>query len=242
MNNELRFGRFTSSEIFRLMTEGKAKGSFGKPALTYISERNMERRLGRTLKNDVDARSCDWGLLCEGYVFDMLSLEYSTQSKQTIVHPEIDYFSGSPDSVCYGQYNTVVEIKAPWTLKAFCEIIDGWKANGIQGIRDGHEQGEKYYWQLVANAILTDCKEGELIVFCPYQSEVMALMDRGASDYKWLEYASMDSIPWLVDDNGYYKNLNKFRFPIPDADKKALHDRVLEAGKMLVTNLTTQPI
>ena len=233
MNNELRFGRFTSSEIFRLMTEGKAKGSFGKPALTYISERNMERRLCRPLKNDTDAKACDWGHLGESYVFDQLGIEYSTQSHDTIEHPEIDYWSGTPDSVCYGAVNTIVNIKSPFTLKSFCQLVDGWKSNGIQGIPDNHDDGEKFYWQLVSDSILTKCTEGELIVFCPYQSEVMQLVGRGASEYKWLEYASMDSVPWLLDD-GHYKNLNKFRFPIPAADKIALHERVVEAGKLLI--------
>jgi hypothetical protein len=234
MNNELRIGSFTSSEIGALMSEGKAKGSFGAPALTYIEEKNMERRLGRKLKNETDAKPLDWGHLCEGFVFDMLGIEYSTQSKQTIVHPEINYWVGSPDSICYGQYNTVVDIKSPFTLKSFCQLVDGWKSNGIQGIRDNHKDGEKFYWQIVSNAILTGCKEGELIIFCPYASQVSSLVQRGSDTFDWLIYAGMENLPWIPDGNEYYSNINKFRFPIPEADKIALHKRVVEAGQMLV--------
>lgn len=234
MNNELRIGCFTSSEIGALMSNGKAKDSLGAPALNYIEEKNMERRLGRQLKAEAEAKPLDWGHLCEGFVFDMLGLEYSTVSKQTIIHPEIDYWVGTPDSICYGKaINTAVDIKCPFTLKSFCQMVDGWKSDGIQGVRDAHKDGEKYYWQIVSNAILTNCKEGELIVFCPYASQVSSLMQRGIDQYKWLMYADMESVPWIPDGNQHYKSINKFRFPIPDADKIALHDRVVEAGKLL---------
>lgn len=234
MNSLLRTGSFTSSEIGALMSEGKAKGSFGAPALTYIEEKNMERRLGRPLKNEPDAKPLDWGHLCEAFVLEMLGIEYSTQSKQTLVHPDFDYWAGTPDSVCYGEYNTAVDVKSPFTLKSFCQLVDGWKANGIQGIRDNHKDGEKFYWQIVSNAILTKCAEGELIIFCPFESQVSSLVQRGVDQYDWLMYAGMENLPWIPDGNESYNNLNKFRFPIPEADKLALHKRVVEAGKMLV--------
>jgi len=236
MNALLRTGSFTSSEIGALMTEGKAKGSFGAPALTYIEEKNMERRLGRALKNEPDAKPLDWGHLCEGFVFEMLGIEYSTQSKQTIVHPDFDCWVGTPDSVCYQEYNTAVDVKSPFTLKSFCQLVDGWKANGIQGIRDNHKEGDKYYWQIVSNAILTRCSEGELIVFCPLESQVSGLVQRGIDQYDWLMYAGMENLPWLPDNNGHYNSLNKFRFPIPEADRKLLTNRVVEAVKMLVNS------
>ena len=44
--NLQRTGRFTSGSIARLMSLGRDNISFGKPAFTYIAEKNMERRLG----------------------------------------------------------------------------------------------------------------------------------------------------------------------------------------------------
>lgn len=102
MSNKERYGNFTSSEIAKLMANGKAKGTLGVPALNYIQERNMERKLGRGLKDDTDAKACDWGHICEEYVLSVLGLEYSTISKQTIVHPDYDFWAGTPDSICYG--------------------------------------------------------------------------------------------------------------------------------------------
>lgn len=223
----MRTGNFTSSEIGALMKAGKEKGSFGAAALTYIEEKNMERRLGRQLKEDTDSKPTDWGLCCEGYVFGLLGLEYSTISKTAIVHPDFDFWAGTPDSICYGQENTVVDIKCPFTLKSFCQLVDGWNDGGITGLRANHKDGDKFYWQLVSNACLTGCNYGELIVFCPYENELGAI---NKAAYPWMVY---NELPFLIE-GGYYKNLNKFRFPIPEADKIALHNRVVEAGKMLV--------
>lgn len=208
----------------------------GEAALTYIEECNMERRLGRTLDNEINSKETTWGNLVEEYVFDQLSLEYSTISKQTIVHPDYDFWSGTPDSICYGQENTVVDIKSPFTLKSFCQLVDSWHRGGIQAIRDTHKQGDKYYYQIVSNACLTGCNWGELIVFVPYKSELEAIKKLAAINggaVSWLNYATDNDIPWLPD-GGHYKSLNKFRFPIPEEDKTALTNRVIEAGKLLV--------
>ncbi len=66
----VRVGNFTSSEIVALVSKGKEKGSFGKPALTYIEECNMERRLLRSVTDDVSARPLSWGLLVENIAFE----------------------------------------------------------------------------------------------------------------------------------------------------------------------------
>jgi hypothetical protein len=232
----MRTGNFTSSEIAALMKNGKVKGTFGEPALTYIEECNMERRLGRQLENETNSKETTWGNMVEGHVFDLLSLEYSTISKQTIVHPNYDFWSGTPDSICYGQENTVVDIKSPFTLKSFCQLVDSWERGGITAVRETHKQGEKYYWQIVSNACLTGCNWGELIVYVPFKSELDAirkLADFIEGNSKWILYTIDNDIPWLPD-RGHYKNLNKFRFPVPEADKTALTNRVAEAGKMLV--------
>lgn len=229
----MRAGNFTSSEIVALTTNGKVKGTLGAPALTYIEEKNMERRLGRQLKGDTDAKPTDWGHCCESYVFTLLGLEYSTISKQSIQHPDYDYWAGTPDSICYGHENTIVDIKAPFTLKSFCTFVDAWERGGITAIRDEHKDGEKFYWQCVSGACLTGCNHGELVIFCPYERElddIRKLILMG--EYRSLQYCEL---PFLIEGE-YYKNFNHFRFPIPEPDKVALTNRVIEAGKMLVNH------
>ena len=42
LNNEIRNGNFTSSEIVALTKKGKGANGFGSAAITYIEECNME--------------------------------------------------------------------------------------------------------------------------------------------------------------------------------------------------------
>ena len=99
--------------------------------------------------------------------------------------------------------------------------------------------GEQYYWQLVSNAILTGCKYAELIVYVPYLSELQDIRDLAMNwtgdnehHYKWIAFAMDDEMPYLIE-GGHYKNLNRLRFEVPDADKAHLTERVLKAGVLL---------
>lgn len=235
--NTLRIGRFTSSAISALMSVSKDKSSFGKPALTYIAEKNMERRLGRSLSIESNARPLTWGKMVERRAFDILGTEYKLCSADTIPHKEHGtIWSGSPDLVKFDEGRTVVDIKCPITLKSFCQFAD---CTTIDQVREGHPDGDDYYWQLVSNAILTNSKYAELIVYCPYQSELKEIREM-ASNYEgdqnkvaWINWSGDDDLPYLPD-GGYYKNLNVIRFEVPKNDKDLLTEKVLAAGKLLV--------
>lgn len=265
-NQPERRGNFTSSEIVALTEIGKRDmtdeelvarpkkgvGSKttqvfdnrvnGQSAISYIEECNMERNLGRCLENEINARPLTWGTLVEGRVFDLLGLEYQLVSKETIVHPEFDYWAGSPDAKAE---DTVGDIKSPNTLKSFCQLVYPLY-NEIHGIdqmthiRETHKDGEKFYWQLVSNAILTDSKFAELIVYVPYKSELQEIRDMAANmddekqyRFMWINSASDEELPW-IPDGGYYKNLNIIRFEVPEEDKKFLTERVEICGKLLI--------
>src|SRR3990172_2945044 len=108
-NSEKRIGNFTSSEISALMSKSK-DGGFGKPALTYIEECNMERRLGRSLTDEVSARPLTWGKLVEVKAFELLGLDYKISSQETDLHPEISYWAGSSDGNKFDEGKTVFDI------------------------------------------------------------------------------------------------------------------------------------
>jgi hypothetical protein len=240
INNTHRIGNFTSSEIVALTKKGKEKGSFGAPALTYIEETNMERLLGRSITTEVDARATSWGKLLEPRVFDLLGIEYTLSSKDTIQHPTIPFWVGSPDG---SKPNTTADFKAPLTLKSFCQLVqplyDGLTGmDAINRIREDHKDGEKFFWQIVSNSIHQGNRFGELIVYMPYYSELeairtMARHHEQAGKFKWVDWASDDELPYLIE-GGYYKNLNIINFEISEADKKFLTDCVERAGKLLL--------
>mgnify|MGYP006271605453 CR=1 FL=1 len=196
--------------------------------------------LGRSLNTDMNSRPTSWGNLLESRIFDLLGLEYTYSSQVTDMHPTIDFWAGSKDGTKEGENRAVLDIKAPFTLKSFCSLVMPlYKGKaGIEAmndIRENSENGEAYYWQLVSNAIINDCNFAELVIYMPYQSELLEIqqMAQGNPSVKWMEYISDSEIPYLLD-GGYFKNLNKIFFEVPQADKDFLTAQVEKAGKMLI--------
>lgn len=246
MNQELRAGNFTSSQIAALMSNDKSGKGMGAPGKTYVEERNMERRLGRSLNTEISSKPTSWGSLMEKRVLEeILGLDYKPLSTETILHPEINYWAGSPDAIKYDEGNTVADIKSPFTLKSFCQFAD---CKSIDEIRENHKDGETYFWQLISNAILTNSKWCELIVYCPYRSEIAAIRELTQtldhdeqSKYQWIYWANAEDIPFLPD-GGFYKNLVTFRFEATEQDKNLLIGRVLQAGNLLVPRIEIQTL
>lgn len=232
-----RHGNFSSSEIWKLMTNDRsADKKPGKPAQTYIQEKVYESRLGRPLDKEKDTEATIWGKFMEGYVHDeKIPLSYKLCSRERLFHPTIERWTGMPDLI---KGDTVVDIKCP-QLKSFCELADiatimqYGKEWIIEQGKDLKEEYPEYYWQLVSNAILTGCDKAELIVFCPFQSELDAIRQRAfaADPLEWgnklyfIQYGEDGELPYLKN-NGYYNNLNIINFAVSEEDKAALTARV----------------
>lgn len=283
INNILRNGNFTSSEIVALTKSGtrsmtdeelelhkkqnpKSRKTtietmFGDAAWTYIAETNMERRLGRSLTDESNARPLTWGKLCEEYHFKYtLGPEYRICSTHTITNDEIDYHTGSPDGEKFnGPTRIGAEFKCPLTLKSYCTFVDLWQLGGMKAIREGievdgvwykpHPDGEKFYWQIISNSILLKVDLFELIVFMPYYEELelireMAHQKDGEDIHKyyWIAMGNDNELPHLKKGM-YYKNMYKMPLAIPKQDKENLITRIKEAGKYLVprTQRTSNP-
>lgn len=245
IKNHLRIGNFTSSEIANLMKKDRSGKGFGAPALTYIEETNMERRLARSLTDEVNARPLTWGKLIEERVFDMLGMEYILSSTDTIQHKQIPYWAGSKDGIKHDEGKTVIDIKSPVTLKSFCQLVQPLY-DGLCGIaamneiRENHKDGDKYYWQLVSNSILDDTKFAELIVYMPFESELEDIKfaatnvpTQDLSKHYWIAMANDGELPF-IKNGGYYNNINVIRFEVPIEDKEALTEMVIKAGQSLI--------
>jgi len=271
-NNPVRVGNFTSSEIYMLCSCGeremtaeelaarpkKGKGSRttliadrsipGASYHTYIDECNLERELQRPLVNESSAKPLSWGKIAEKKAFQELGLDYQLVSSDTIVHPEFDCWSGSPDVNKFDEGNTVCDIKSPLSPKSFTTLVKPLYKLGLSGlmamewIRANHDDGEKFYWQLVSNALLTNSKYAELIVYCPYKSELEGIRELVSQidnpldqrPFYWIYVATDEELPWLPD-GGFYKNLSTIRFAVPESDKKFLTERVTMAERLLIS-------
>lgn len=250
LENESRNGNFTSSEIVALTTSNRKGDDFGEPALTYITEKRFERILGCSLGTETDARATSWGKALEGYVFDcVLSMDYTITSTETDKHPTITCWSGSKDGTNEKGERAVIDIKCPFTKKSYMSLIIGsflglFGIEAMNAIRFGfthngvaypkHKDGEKYYWQLVSNAILNNCKFAELLPFMPRQSDLLLIRNHlvGNPLGKFLEYMNDAAIPCLPNDSPV-KSLYVIRFEVPQADIDFLTKRALKGEKLL---------
>lgn len=211
-------------------------GRGGKPSVatqSYIEEKVMEARLGRPLNGDLSSRPTTWGHLVEKHVNTLLDpFEYEYCSDQTIVHPSIDTWAGTPDFLTLKK---VVDVKCPYTLKAFCQLADIAIAGDVEKLK---KEKPEYYWQLVSNGILTGRKEAELISYCPYQSELKAIRELCENEedsqtkLQWLYFAEDEDLPYLIEER-YYQNMYRFVFEIPHEDIEALTEAVQVASKQL---------
>jgi hypothetical protein len=244
VTNGNRIARYTSSEIVALTKEGKVKGTWGAPALTYIEEKKMEMRLERSIDSDTDSRPTNWGSLVELVVASSLKDEYDFVGKETIPHPTLAHWAGSPDGFKKNtEQKTVIDFKCPFTMKSFCQLVDGLYEgksgmDAMNHLRDTHKDGEKFYWQLVSNACLSGATHAELIVYCPYKSDLDAIRQAAQmlsedSRYYFIAFAKDDELPY-IKDGGYYKSLNTISFEVPQEDKDRLTQLVIKATQALL--------
>jgi len=259
LNNEIRVGKFTSSQIYRLCGAGKrkmtadellarpktGKGSstttiedyttLSDEALNYIAEKNIERKIGRSLNLEKQTRATLWGHYLEQRVHDMLPTSYRLIGKKSLAHPQHPNWIGSPDNDCAKE--SVVGDTKCYEPKAFTEYVDCLSKNDVSLFKSDFPQ---QYWQLISNACILEMDNIEAIVYIPYFSELQeirqSVLDLDAEDekkkYGFIAYSHYNELSWIADGCGY-KNLNIFRFVAPQADKDFLTQRILSAEKLL---------
>lgn len=236
LDNRKRIGRFTSSNMDKLMTNGRGENGLGAPAITYIAEKKIELRMGRSLSLDKYSRPTLWGNFIEKRVHELLGTAYKTCGHITIEHPTIKCWSGSPDNI--NERESVCGDTKCYEPKAFSEYVDNLTlAKGdteIFKISHPHE-----YWQLVSNALILGMKNIEAIVYMPYESELEEIREMASNydgedqfKYRFISESPKSELPYLPD-GGFYKNLNILRFELNKKDCDLLTERVLLAEKML---------
>lgn len=243
--NTDRIGNFTSSEIWKLTKSDKSGKDFGTPALTYIQEKNIERRMLVGLKQDMSTKVTAWGHLMEMWVHqNYLSTEYESVGDITLSHPTIEFWKGSPDFKSVS-LKIVAECKG-YERKRFAEYADIIELNSVDALRQDFPEE---YWQMVSNSIILGVDKIQPILFMPYESEladIKMFVEQYDMDDQWKYKYVYDSLnaqlPYLVD-GGYYKNFNTCILDVPQSDKDFLTERVLLAGGKLnpffINKLTT---
>lgn len=228
----MRVGNYTSSSIYLLMTNNKAKDGFGVPAITYIKGKQRELLLGRNLQNERGSRPTSWGKLVESRVFNLLPTEYILQSDVRDIHTEFERWTGAADMITTDK---VCDIKCPFSLQVYCDKADIMIANDVESLKKDFPEN---YWQLVSNSILTGKPIAELIIYCPYLKELIEIKedlpnyDGNMNDVAWINWAEAEELPYLIEGN-YYKNLYKMSWEVSAEDKELLTERVKQAIEFL---------
>ena len=138
MNNIERIGRYTSSQIHKLMANGRAKGSIGQPFYTYVEEKTNEKRMGISFDSNPYTKPIHWGEFMEIYLHgECLGSEYKLTSKGTLIHPKNDYWAGTPDCEKFkdGELIAISEIKC-YQPKKFAEYTNAILKQDIDFLRD----------------------------------------------------------------------------------------------------------
>ena len=242
-DNKIRTGSFTSSENFRLMTNGKAEGSFGAPFYSYVNEKIIERKLGRAIGLNKGNNSTAWGLFLEQRVHDMLPMGYELLSQVTMPHPEHgSFWCGSQDNV-NREEQVVCDTKCyePQNFAEYNDVLMECQESG--DISKWKKEFPKEYWQLISNACIWGYNKIEAILYMPWESELEEIRKSAAEysgpdqwKYRFIYENSINELSYLPDGNKYYKNLNLYRFEVPQSDKDALTERVIAASKLLPSN------
>jgi len=234
-----RVGRFTSSEIYNLTTNGRGNNPYGETFYSYIDEKYFEKRLGRRIDNECNAKPTSWGKLVEKIAFNELGLEYHLMSQITIEHQINELWSGTPDLLKRDEGLTVADIKCPFTLKSYCTFYD---CNTIEDVITNHKDGKKYYWQLVSNSILLETKYAELIIYMPYHKDLDKIRDMAynhdgdQNKIAWINWAKDEDLPYLPN-NCSYNSMKIIRFEVSENDKLFLTNRVKDASEILKNKL-----
>ena len=231
-----RVGNFSSSSIWRLMTNGRGENGVGKPFAEYVKEKVYENRLDRQLQNDSYSKSTQWGIFCERFAFDRLPLEYKLDSQKRYFHPKYKHFCGAPDGL--DTKDIVYDIKCPYSMKSFCDLLESFES-----LERFKKEYPSYYWQLVANGILTSRNVAQLIVFVPNETDLEEIQLEaadfdGADQWKvrFIYEANKEELP-NITEGGYYKNITSFTFEIPVEDEQLLLERVALASSELEKQL-----
>jgi hypothetical protein len=239
--NHYRIGAFSSSSIFNLIKKGRGN-EFSAPGLNYINEKNIEWKLGRSLSTKVYTPAIMWGYVMEVIVSLLLEKEYKTTTKDFRAHKDEEFneiWVGTPDFEIEGEL--IAETKS-YQLKKFSEYTDCLMRGDIEELRSNFPQE---YWQIVSNCAINGYKVGEAISYMPYKEELQQIrLDIEETNFCELYGFEPHHLRFLVEkpinefaylkEGGYYKNLTRFRFEVPQEDLDFLTERVRLAKELLI--------
>lgn len=168
-----RCGKFTSSEIHKLMGKGRSGDYFGLVAKTYIATKAAEMLTLEPANQRGPTMAMEWGN----------AHEYEAMTKFRDLYGEVEYFGGeNPTFFPYGEHaggspdglgkDFVLEIKCPFNSSEHLQHLL------LQTDDDLKDYAPEYYWQIQANMLFANREQGIFVSYDPrfdiqYQLKVL---------------------------------------------------------------------
>lgn len=156
-----RLGRFSCSQLHRLMAEPKSKadkeaGKLSEGAITYIMECVAEKLTGIPAKEDFTSKYTDWGIQNEPIAIAIYEEVMQTEVTSIGYMPYGENFGGSPDGLVGEDGGN--ETKCPFTITAHLVHLLS---------KDLKKDAKEYYWQIIGYLIITGRKWWDFVSYSP---------------------------------------------------------------------------
>ena len=158
--HQARLGKFTSSNIWKLLAPLKGNKLFNEVGYTYIKEKFAEVLTQEY--QEINTNATNWGNEYEPLArkwFEKISgLEVTECGFFT--NPTFPLLGGSPDGLVNSE-NSIIEIKCPYSTINFIDLVLSLKNSTL---KDTHKE---YYCQVQLNMYLTKTEKCYFIALDP---------------------------------------------------------------------------
>lgn len=161
--NQARIGRFTASEIFKLMTEPRNKGDkeagkLSEGAMTYVQQKVAEVMTGQP-KSESYAYPLVYGKELEPQAIEQFIKKTGFSYEPATFVPFGDHAGGSPDG--YINETDGLEIKCPFQSE---NQVDYLMLTDQYDLKRNHPN---YYWQVMSNLLFTEKERWHFVTYDP---------------------------------------------------------------------------
>lgn len=164
-----RLGKFTASDIWKLMEKGRGAEYFGKGAKTYIRQKAAEILTQEPVNGGrLNTAAMEWGSAHEHEAVQVfqeatgLMVAYFGGAEPKFFD-YTNFSGGSPDGLVGD--NKVAEIKCPYNSG---EHVEHLLLSSGEDLKDYYPEA---YWQILFNMLCTDSEGGYFISYDPRFAE-----------------------------------------------------------------------
>jgi exodeoxyribonuclease (lambda-induced) len=155
---KIRKGRITSSEVWKIMGEGKSKTeSLSETAKSYLLEKVSEKLGGYS--SPALGQALDWGTDLEDTARDIYKAATGLDVQPCSFYTAGDHYGGSPDGLLLPE--GIIEVKCPY------KSANHFKHGMIKDAVSFKKIAPNYYYQCISNMICTNTKWCDFISYDP---------------------------------------------------------------------------